>query len=142
MFVRNDAKQFRFCRSKCHKNFKMKRNPRKVRWTKSFRKAAGKEMIVDGALDVERRRNVPQRYDRNTMMTTLHAMKKIAEIRSRRERVFYKARVVAKKRVHEKTEILKHVKRNIELIPSAQVKRLEEKKILQESAPIRDVEMS
>ncbi len=93
MFVRNDSKQFMFCRSKCHKNFKMKRNPRKVRWTKAFRKAAGKEMTVDATLEFEKRRNVPVRYNRELMATTLAAMSRIQEIKARREKAFYKARM-------------------------------------------------
>ncbi|ORZ34941.1 ribosomal protein L24-like protein [Catenaria anguillulae PL171] len=141
MFVRNDAKQFRFCRSKCHKNFKMKRNPRKVKWTKAFRKAAGKEMVVDGALDLERRRNVPTRYDRNVMMATLTAMKKISAIRAKREFVFTKSRIMARKKVAEKTANLKAVKKNVELVPRDQVKRLQEHKILESKDHRMDVDM-
>ncbi|EPE10278.1 ribosome biogenesis protein rlp24 [Ophiostoma piceae UAMH 11346] len=93
MFVRNDSKAFRFCRSKCHKNFKMKRNPRKLKWTKAFRKAAGKEMVVDSTLLFQARRNEPVRYNRELATKTLAAMDRIAAIRSRRERVFYKRRM-------------------------------------------------
>ncbi|EFX00739.1 ribosome biogenesis protein rlp24 [Grosmannia clavigera kw1407] len=93
MFVRNDSKTFRFCRSKCHKNFKMKRNPRKLKWTKAFRKAAGKEMLVDSTLLFAARRNVPVRYNRELATKTLSAMDRIAEIRRRRERAFYKQRM-------------------------------------------------
>lgn len=89
MFVRNDAKEFRFCRSKCHKAFKQRRNPRKLRWTKAFRKAAGKELAVDSTLTFAQRRNVPVRYNRELVDTTLKAMERIEEIRKKRERAFY-----------------------------------------------------
>ncbi|KAM6500466.1 Ribosomal protein L24e domain containing protein [Amanita muscaria] len=107
-FVRNDAKVFRFCSSKCNKNFKMKRNPRKVRWTKAFRKAAGKEMTIDSTIDFEKRRNVPVRYDRELVQTTIKAMSRIAEIKSRRERVFFKHRMAAareKQLAHRKKKL-------------------------------------
>ncbi|KAL1917706.1 uncharacterized protein VTP21DRAFT_3540 [Calcarisporiella thermophila] len=123
MFVRNDSKSFRFCRSKCHKNFKMKRNPRKVRWTKAFRKAAGKEMTIDSTFEFEKRRNVPVRYDRDLMATTVKAMKRVHEIRQRRERAFYKNRMAGNKE-REKSENAREVQRGIDLIqaPSAKNK--------------------
>ncbi|GJE87152.1 ribosomal protein L24e family protein [Phanerochaete sordida] len=107
-FVRNDAKVFRFCTSKCHKNFKMKRNPRKVRWTKAFRKAAGKEMTVDSTIEFEKRRNVPVRYDRELMQNTVKAMKRIAEIKQKREHAFWKHRMAASRekiRAHRKKKL-------------------------------------
>ena len=94
--MRNDAKQFRFCRSKCHKNFKMKRNPRKLGWTKAFRRAHGKEMVVDSTLQFQQRRNAPVRYNRELVAGTLRAMERVEEVRKRRERVFYKQRMMGK----------------------------------------------
>ncbi|KAK9279034.1 hypothetical protein L1049_012709 [Liquidambar formosana] len=84
-FVRNDAKIFRFCRSKCHKNFKMKRNPRKVKWTKAYRRLHGKDMTQDSTFEFERKRNRPERYDRNLAENTLKAIKKIDKVRVDRE---------------------------------------------------------
>ncbi|KAJ5132295.1 Ribosome biogenesis protein RLP24 [Penicillium atrosanguineum] len=98
-FVRNDARQFRFCRSKCHKNFKMKRQPRKLKWTKSHRAARGKEMIVDSSLVLSqfaKKRNVPIKYDRNLVAATVTAMQRVEEIRQRRERAFTKRRLAGK----------------------------------------------
>ena len=73
-FVRNDCKVFNFCRGKCHKNFKKKKNPRKAKWTKAFRKSAGKELAVDPSFEFEKRRNVPVKYDRELWQTTVNAM--------------------------------------------------------------------
>ena len=117
--MRNDAKAFRFCKSKCHKNFKMKRNPRKLAWTKSFRRAHGKEMTVDSTLAFAQRRNIPVRYNRDLVQTTLKAMSRITEIRSRRERAFYKARMRGNKQ-RQREEDRKLVEENQHLLPPSE----------------------
>ncbi|KAF2229795.1 hypothetical protein EV356DRAFT_527209 [Viridothelium virens] len=97
-FVRNDARAFHFCRSKCHRSYKMRRNPRKLGWTKAFRRAHGKEMTVDSTLAFAARRNIPVRYDRELVKETLRAMERVEEIRAKRERKFYMERMKGKKR--------------------------------------------
>jgi len=107
-FVRNDSKVFRFCRSKCHKNFKMKRNPRKTRWTKAFRKTAGKELALDASFEFEKRRNVPEKYNRDTVEKTLKAMKRVEEIKQKRQDKFYEKRMEVKKKL-ETAEALREL---------------------------------
>mmetsp|Transcript_2917 Transcript_2917/g.4677 ORF Transcript_2917/g.4677 Transcript_2917/m.4677 type:complete len:181 (-) Transcript_2917:130-672(-) len=114
-FVRNDAKIFRFCRGKCHKNFKMRRNPRKVRWTKAFRKSAGKEMVVDSTFEFEKRRNRPVKYDRNLVRKTLAAMQRVEEIKQRRAEDFYKLRM-RNRRQSEIKEARNEIQRDIDLV--------------------------
>jgi large subunit ribosomal protein L24e len=71
----------------------MKRNPRKLAWTKSYRRAHGKEMTVDSTLAFAQRRNIPVKYNRDLVTKTIAAMSRVTEIRARRERAFYKARM-------------------------------------------------
>lgn len=111
------AKCFRFCRSKCHKNFKVKRLPRKVRWTQAHRMKSGKQMIVDSTVQfATARRNVPVRYNRDLVAQTLRAMERVSEIRARRERAFYKKRM-AGKRARELIDNRKLVAENEHLLP-------------------------
>ncbi|URD97993.1 Ribosome biogenesis protein [Musa troglodytarum] len=114
-FVRNDAKIFRFCRSKCHKNFKMKRNPRKVKWTKAYRRLHGKDMTQDSTFEFERKRNRPERYDRNVTEMTLKAIKKIDKIRVTREAQHHKMRMRGKKAIEQEAAI-KELENSINLV--------------------------
>jgi large subunit ribosomal protein L24e len=66
-----------------------------VKWTKAFRAGAGKEMTVDSTLEFEKRRHIPVRYNRELVGTTIKAMKRVAEIRARREKVEHKKRINA-----------------------------------------------
>lgn len=142
MFVRNDCKVFRFCKSKCHKLFKKKRNPRKTRWTKAFRKSAGKELTVDNALEFEKRRNIPVKYQRALWSKTVEAMRKVEDIRRRRQARFIINRLKKGKEL-EKEEAIQEVKKNIHLIKAphaGKAKEMEEKMVqkLQEDVEMDD----
>ena len=41
-----------------------------MRWTKAFRKAAGKELGVDPSFEFEKRRHVPVKYNRELWQQT------------------------------------------------------------------------
>lgn len=74
----------------------MKRNPRKVKWTKAYRVLHGKDASADTVFQFERKRNRPERYDRNVTQSTLRAMKKVEEVRVRRAERFYENRMKGK----------------------------------------------
>merc|ERR1712098_704256 len=114
---RNDCKVFHFCRSKCHKNFKKKKNPRKAKWTKAFRKSAGKELAVDPSFEFEKRRNVPVKYDRELWANTVTAMQRVEEIKNKRQahRIFQRMKLAKK---IQKAKDIKEVERDLALIKS------------------------
>ncbi|XP_037806379.1 probable ribosome biogenesis protein RLP24 [Lucilia sericata] len=134
-FVRNDCKIFKFCRGKCHKAFKRKKNPRKVKWTKAYRKAAGKELAIDPSFEFEKRRNCPIKYNREMWQKTLDAIKKVTEIKERRQGQFIMERLRKGREVEIQMDV-KDVQRNISLIrsPAAGLKERRAKEEAEEAA--------
>ncbi|GJQ10653.1 hypothetical protein GpartN1_g2444.t1 [Galdieria partita] len=114
-FVRNDAKVFRFCRSKCRKTFHMKRNPRYLRWTKAYRKSHGKEMAIDSTFEFERKRQRIQRYDRELVGRTIQAIQKVDAVRMKREKDYYKNRMKQANKQVQKTAV-RELEKGISLI--------------------------
>ena len=52
----------------------MKRNPRKVKWTKAYRVLRGKDLSADKVFQFESRRNRIMKYDRVTVNSTLKVL--------------------------------------------------------------------
>lgn len=122
MFVRNDCKIFRFCASKCRKNFGMKRNPMKMKWTKTFRKANGKELSIDSTMDFEQRRHVPVKYNRELVANTLKVMKRVQQIQQRRQADLWKSRMRSAE-IQQTRDAVHALKHNIDWIDDAEAKQ-------------------
>lgn len=84
-------------------------------------------MTVDPVLEFEQRRNVPTRYNRTLMVKTIQAMKKIDEIKAKRQQRFFDrrmAKAAAKKRQDIENELVSHS----DLISDVKVKAYIQKK--------------
>ena len=122
------------------KAFKKKKNPRKVRWTKAYRKVTGKELAVDPSFEFEKRRNVPVKYDRefwqksrkyfaftrdsgvqcegiNCFTVLVEAIKKIEAIKSKRQAMHIMQRLRKGREVEQRRDI-REVQRDMSLIKS------------------------
>jgi large subunit ribosomal protein L24e len=76
-------------------------------------------MTVDSTLQFSQRRNIPTRYNRDLINTTLKAMTRVTEIRARRERQFYKARMRGNKE-RQRADDRKLVEENQHLLPPSE----------------------
>ncbi len=98
-------------------------------------------MTIDSTLEFEKRRHVPVRYDRELMQTTVKAMKRIQEIKARREAVQFRKRLLGKKE-QEKEANIKSIRQNLELLDAPLLKSKVMEHVLEHTAVKQDVEMA
>ena len=112
-------------------------------------------MNIDSTLEFEKRRNIPVRYNRDLMAVTLRAMKRIQEIKAKRERVFYKKRYflspfpieanwfrIASSAKSREQETLNIVGRNINLVSAPSVRESVMETIQQRTQEDREMELA
>jgi len=72
-------------------------------------------MAMDTTFEFEKKRNVPQKYDRELVSTTLRAIKRIEQIKEKRQKQFFENRMKNKKKM-ETMEAIKDLEENISLV--------------------------
>lgn len=108
---RSDGKAFNFCRSKCLKAFKNKKNPRKTRWTKIYRTIAKKELVAV----TERRINEPPVLTREKILERIAQIPRIIERSAKNSATFIKERIL-KVRESRKDGEIAHIEKHRHLV--------------------------
>jgi large subunit ribosomal protein L24e len=78
--------------------------------------------IKDSTFEFEKRRNRPVKYNRETMEHTLKAMKRVSEIQSKRQEMFFKMRMRSHKAT-QKSLIKAVITKGTELLAPAAANR-------------------
>merc|ERR1719379_2657025 len=69
-----------------------------MKWTKAYRRAHGKEMMMDSSFNFEKKRMAPVKYNRNLMVKTIQAMQTVERIKQVRKERFQKQRLATQLR--------------------------------------------
>eukprot|EP00444_Apocalathium_aciculiferum_P025425 CAMPEP_0183434900 /NCGR_PEP_ID=MMETSP0370-20130417/65321_1 /TAXON_ID=268820 /ORGANISM="Peridinium aciculiferum, Strain PAER-2" /LENGTH=136 /DNA_ID=CAMNT_0025621749 /DNA_START=190 /DNA_END=600 /DNA_ORIENTATION=+ len=93
----------------------MKHNPRRMKWTKAYRRAHGKEMVMDSTFNFEKKRLTPVRYNRDLMVKTVQAMQVVNRIREVRKERFAKQRLATQLRKRQ-TSAQKEAAKGVHLL--------------------------
>jgi hypothetical protein len=96
---------------------------------------AGKEMAVDSTFEFEKRRNIPTRYDRDLVSTTLRAMKRVEAIQDTREKRFHARRMAMSKALQVKQDV-SELRKGVHLLAPAEKQLVES--VVQERLLTRD----
>lgn len=78
-------------------------------------------MTIDTTYEFEKRRNIPVRYDRDLVKTTVDTMKRVEEIRKKREHQFYLNRMKGNSLLMKEKNRME-VQKNISLIKEPHLK--------------------
>ena len=97
-------------------------------------------MTVDSTLTFAARRNIPVRYNRDLVSTTLKAMQRVSEIKAKRERVFYKNRMAGNKE-RELAANRKLVAENEHLLPRVRASERMAKEMVEETLQTEAMEV-
>jgi large subunit ribosomal protein L24e len=110
-------------------------NPRRLQWSKHFRRAHGKELSVDSTFDFEKQRNTPLKYDRELYAATIQAMKKVSDIQEARQRDFYFRRMTTSLK-NRKMKIRRDLNKSLDLVvnPVAKQRKAIEKSLAESAA--------
>lgn len=101
---------FNFCRSKCLKAFKRKKNPRKTKWTKIHRMVRKKETTVI----TERRMNEPVPLNQDILAESISRIPQILEINQKNADLYIRDRILSEREKKKATD-LKHIEKHIHL---------------------------
>lgn len=83
----------------------------------------------DSTIEFEKRRNVPVRYDRELVQTTVKAIKRISEIKQKREHAFWRHRMAASREKLKAHRKKKSEKASVKLVEPMAMETAETEKV-------------